>query len=60
MESLRARCAVPHEQELLQVPGSTPPMYMERLSYAASGQGVDGTHSFPGRPFSLKDRDRVY
>jgi GntR family transcriptional regulator len=40
-EILRARCTLPHEQELLQVPGCTPVMYMERVTYAASGQAVE-------------------
>ena len=40
-ETLRARCALPHEQQLLQVPHSTPVMYMERVTYAVTGQAVE-------------------
>jgi GntR family transcriptional regulator len=40
-ETLRARCALPHEEELLEVPERTPVMYMERVTYAATGQAVE-------------------
>jgi GntR family transcriptional regulator len=40
-ETLRARCALPHEEELLEVPKCTPVMYMERVTYAATGQAVE-------------------
>lgn len=40
-ETLRARCALPHEQKLLQVPRCTPVMYMERITYAATGEPVE-------------------
>ena len=40
-ETLRARCAVPEEQRLLQVPDCTPVMYMERVTYAVTGQAVE-------------------
>jgi GntR family transcriptional regulator len=40
-ETLRARCALPHEQELLEVPEGTAVMYMERVTYAATGQAVE-------------------
>lgn len=38
---LRARCTLPHEQQLLEVPEYTPVMYMERVTYAASGEAVE-------------------
>jgi GntR family transcriptional regulator len=40
-ETLRARCVQPHEQELLQVSKGSPVMYMERVTYAASGEPVE-------------------
>jgi GntR family transcriptional regulator len=40
-ETLRARCALPHEQELLQVSRGSPVMYMERVTYAVSGEAVE-------------------
>jgi GntR family transcriptional regulator len=40
-ETLRARCTLPHEQQLLAVPRCTPVMDMERVSYAASGEAVE-------------------
>jgi GntR family transcriptional regulator len=40
-ETLRARCTLPHEEELLEVPKCTPVMHMERLTYAATGQAVE-------------------
>jgi GntR family transcriptional regulator len=40
-ETLRARCVLPHEAELLEVPHCTPVMYMERVTYAATGRAVE-------------------
>ena len=40
-ETLRARCALPREEELLEVPACTPVMHMERVTYAATGQAVE-------------------
>ena len=40
-ETLRARCALPQEEKLLEVPASTPVMYMERVTYAVTGQAVE-------------------
>ena len=40
-ETLRARCAQPEEQALLNVPQGTPVMYMERVTYAATGEAVE-------------------
>jgi GntR family transcriptional regulator len=40
-EVLRARCATPHEASLLQIKESMPMMYMERVTYAASGETVE-------------------
>jgi len=40
-EILRARCTLPHEQQLLAVPRCTPVMDMERVSYTVSGQAVE-------------------
>jgi GntR family transcriptional regulator len=40
-ETLRARCVLPHEQELLQVSRGSPVMYMERVTYAVSGEAVE-------------------
>jgi GntR family transcriptional regulator len=40
-ETLRARCALPHEEELLEVLKCTPVMYMERVTYAVTGQAVE-------------------
>jgi len=40
-ETLRARCSLDHEQELLDVPGCTPVMYMERVTYAVTGEAVE-------------------
>ena len=40
-ETLRARCALPHEEELLEVPGCTPVMHMERVTYDVTGQAVE-------------------
>jgi GntR family transcriptional regulator len=40
-ETLRARCALPHEEELLEVPKCTPVMYMERVTYAVTGQAIE-------------------
>lgn len=40
-ETLRARCALPHEEKLLEVPKCTPVMYMERVTYAVTGQAVE-------------------
>ena len=40
-ETLRARCALPHEEELLEVPNCTPVMHMERVTYAVTGQAVE-------------------
>jgi GntR family transcriptional regulator len=40
-ETLRARCALPQEEKLLEVPKCTPVMYMERVTYAVTGQAVE-------------------
>lgn len=40
-ETLRARCGLEHEQELLEVPSCTPVMYMERVTYAVTGEPVE-------------------
>jgi GntR family transcriptional regulator len=40
-ETLRARCALPHEEEMLGVPKCTPVMYMERVTYDVTGQAVE-------------------
>jgi GntR family transcriptional regulator len=40
-ETLRARCALPQEESLLDVPECTPVMYMERVTYAVTGQAVE-------------------
>ena len=40
-ETLRARCVLPHEQELLQVSKGSPVMDMERVTYAVSGEAVE-------------------
>ncbi len=40
-ETLRARCALPHEQKLLEVPRCVPVMYMERVTYAVTGEPVE-------------------
>lgn len=40
-ETLRARCVLPHEQELLQVSKGSPVMYMERVTYAVGGEAVE-------------------
>jgi GntR family transcriptional regulator len=40
-EVLRARCAVPHEAELLRIKENMPVMYMERVTYAANGAAVE-------------------
>jgi GntR family transcriptional regulator len=40
-ETLRARCTLPHEQQLLAVPHCMPVMDMERVSYTVSGQAVE-------------------
>jgi GntR family transcriptional regulator len=40
-ETLRARCALPEEQTLLQVPDCSPVMYMERVTYEVTGQAVE-------------------
>ncbi len=40
-EILRARCALPEEQELLDVGECTAVMYVERVTYAASGEAVE-------------------
>jgi GntR family transcriptional regulator len=40
-EVLRARCAAPHEAQILRIQGSTPVMYMERSTYAANGAAVE-------------------
>ena len=39
-ETLRARCALPHEEKLLEVK-CAPVMYMERVTYAVTGQAVE-------------------
>ena len=40
-EILRARCALPHEEELLGLASCTAVMAMERVTYAADGQAVE-------------------
>jgi GntR family transcriptional regulator len=40
-EVLRARCAIPHEAQLLQIRDNSPVMYMERVTYAANGVAVE-------------------
>jgi GntR family transcriptional regulator len=40
-ETLRARCVLPHEQEMLEVPNHTPVMHMERVTYTVTGQAVE-------------------
>jgi GntR family transcriptional regulator len=40
-EVLRARCAIPHEAQLLQIRDNNPVMYMERVTYAANGVAVE-------------------
>ena len=40
-ETLRARCAGPDEAELLRIRESSPVMYMERVTYAATGVVVE-------------------
>ncbi len=40
-ETLRARFALPQEEELLEVSEGTPVMYMERVTYAVTGQAVE-------------------
>jgi GntR family transcriptional regulator len=40
-ETLRARCVLPHEEELLEVPRCTPVMHMERVTFAVTGQAVE-------------------
>jgi GntR family transcriptional regulator len=40
-EILRARCSLPHEEELLRVPTCTALMQMERVTYAVSGAAVE-------------------
>lgn len=40
-ETLQARCTLPHEEELLEAPKRTPVMYMERVTYAVTGQAVE-------------------
>lgn len=40
-EVLRARCALPHEQDLLELETCTAVMSMERVTYSASGQAVE-------------------
>ncbi len=40
-ETLRARCALPQEQKLLEVPRCTAVMFMERVTYAVTGQPVE-------------------
>ena len=40
-EILRARCVLPHEEGLLQLDRCTAVMYMERVTYAATGQAVE-------------------
>lgn len=40
-ETLRAKCALPHEQELLRVSRGSPVMYMERVTYAVTGEAVE-------------------
>ncbi len=40
-EVLRARCAILHEAQLLQIRDNSPVMYMERVTYAANGLAVE-------------------
>jgi GntR family transcriptional regulator len=40
-EVLRARCALPEEEQLLGVGSCTAVMYVERVTYAASGEAVE-------------------
>jgi GntR family transcriptional regulator len=40
-EIMRARCTLPEEEHLLGVSHCTPVMYMERVTYAASGEAVE-------------------
>jgi GntR family transcriptional regulator len=40
-ETLRARCSLDHEQKLLEVPSRAPVMYMERVTYAVTGEAVE-------------------
>jgi GntR family transcriptional regulator len=40
-EILRARCILPREQELQDVPRCTPVMYMERVTCAVTGEAVE-------------------
>jgi GntR family transcriptional regulator len=40
-EVLRAQCASAREQTLLEVPPGTPVMYMERVTYAVTGEAVE-------------------
>jgi GntR family transcriptional regulator len=40
-EVLRARCAIPHEAQFLQIRENSPVMYMERVTYAANGVSVE-------------------
>jgi GntR family transcriptional regulator len=40
-ETLRARCTLPQEEKLLKVPKCTAVMYMERVTYAVTGQAVE-------------------
>lgn len=40
-ETLRARCALSQEEKLLEVPKCTPVMYMERVTYAVTGQAIE-------------------
>jgi GntR family transcriptional regulator len=40
-EVLRARCATPYEAEFLGIKENMPVMYMERVTYAASGAAVE-------------------
>jgi GntR family transcriptional regulator len=40
-ETLRARCTLPQEEGLLDVPECTPVMYMERVTYTVTGHAVE-------------------
>ena len=40
-EVLRARCALPPEQKLLEMPSCAPVMYMERLTYGVNGEPIE-------------------
>lgn len=40
-EILRARCATPYEADLLEIRENQPVMYMERVTYAATGVAVE-------------------